>query len=195
MTPTFTPTATDTPVTPGVVSYAPVGGFNAAGGTACTNAAQGVFATIIQNDANLQAALGCPLSSVSSVISSAYQPYQNGLMIWVSALGIQPQTAIYALYNNGTYQRYNDTWREGDLVSGGETPPGGLLEPVRGFGKIWRESPGVREGLGWATSGEIGGSATIQLFERGEMIAVVQAGQTYILVTGAPGTWTARSGI
>jgi hypothetical protein len=30
------------------------------------------------------------------------------------------------------------------------------------------------------------------MFERGEMVSV--AGQTYILITGAPGTWSARSG-
>ncbi len=194
MTPTFTPTATDTPVPPGAVNYAPVGGFGAAGVVTCATAPQGIFATIIQNDANLQAALGCPLSGVASVVSSAYQPLQNGLLIWVSALGTQPQPAIYALYNNGTYQRFNDSWREGDTVSSGAIPPDGLLEPVRGFGKVWRESPGLRDALGWAMTGEVGGSATIQLFERGEMIAMTQTGQTYILITGTPGTWTARAG-
>ena len=30
-------------------------------------------------------------------------------------------------------------------------PPEGYYEPVRGFGKVWREERGVREHLGWAT--------------------------------------------
>ena len=37
-------------------------------------------------------------------------------------------------------------------------PPKGLVEPVRGFGKVWREGTGarVRERLGWATATEKG---------------------------------------
>jgi hypothetical protein len=65
---------------------------------------------------------------------------------------------------------------------------------VRGFGKVWRDNGTVRDTLGWAMSGEAGGTAQIQLFERGEMVYVAQAGQTYLLVTGAPGTWSARAG-
>lgn len=194
-TPTFTPTATDTPVTPGVVSFVPVGGFVEGGAAsgACATVPAAMFAAILQNDPDLASGIGCPLAGPNTV-GSAYQPYQNGVMIWLSSLGTQPQPAIYALYNNGTYQRFNDTWRDGDPQSGGEVPPDGLLEPVRGFGKVWRENPAVRNTLGWASSGEAGGNSQIQLFERGEMIAVTQAGQTYILISGAPGTWTARSG-
>jgi hypothetical protein len=198
MTPTFTPTTTDTPVTPGAVGYAPVGGLSSDGagpGTACANAPQGVFGAIYQSDQNLQTALGCPLASAGSAVGSAYQPFQNGVMIWVSSLGVQPQAAIYALLNNGTYQRFNDTWQEGvDPASSGAVPPQGMLEPVRGFGKVWRENPMVRDTLGWALTGESGGTAQILMFERGEMLSVSQAGQTYILITGAPGTWSARAG-
>lgn len=198
MTPTFTPTMTDTPVTPGVFGFVPVGGIGAPGsaeGGACTNAPQGVFGTIYQSDPNFPAALGCPLAAAAANVGSAYQPFQNGVMFWVSSLGVQPQSAIYALFNNGTYQRYNDTWVEGvDPNSSGAIPPEGLLEPVRGFGKVWRENGSVRDTIGWAITGESGGSAQVLLFERGEMISVSQAGQTYILITGAPGTWTARSG-
>lgn len=198
MTPTFTPTATDTPVTPGGVAFAPVGGFGASGGAAggsCANVPPGVFGAVFQGDPNVAAALGCPLAPTAAAVSSAYQPFQNGVMFWVSSLGAQPQSAIYALFNNGTYQRFNDTFTEGvDPASSGAVPPQGYLEPVRGFGKVWRDSSLVRDTLGWATTGEAGGSAQVLMFERGEMVSVSQAGQVYILVTGAPGTWTARSG-
>jgi hypothetical protein len=198
MTPTFTPTATDTPVTPGsLAAFAPVGGFGSegGGGAGCANVPSGIFGAIYQSDPNIPAALGCPLAANASSVGSAYQPFQNGLMIWVSSLGAQPQPAIYALYNNGTYQRFNDTFQEGvDPASGGASPPPGFLEPVRGFGKVWREQSSVRDTLGWATTGESGGSAQVLMFERGEMVSVAQAGQTYILITGAPGTWSARSG-
>jgi hypothetical protein len=116
-------------------------------------------------------------------------------MIWLSSLGSSPQPVIYVLFNNGTYQRFNDTFQEGvDQASSGAQPPSGMLEPVRGFGKVWRESSGVRDTLGWAISGESGGSGQVLLFERGEMVYVSQAGQVYVLITGAPGTWSARAG-
>jgi len=195
MTPSFTPTVTDTPVTPGVAAFAPVGAAVGASSEACPTQPGGTFGAIYQSSPDIAAAIGCPLSGAVHTASSAYQTFQNGVMFWVSSLGGAPQPTIYALYNNGTYQRFNDTFTEGvDPPSGGESPPEGLLEPVRGFGKVWRTNLGVRDGLGWATSGENGGAAQVQLFERGEMVFVTQAGQTYVLVTGAPGTWTARSG-
>ena len=197
MTPTFTPTTTNTPVTPGAVGFAPVGGLGSgvSGSGGCANGPQGVFGTIFQSDPNFPAALGCPLAQNASNVSSAYQPFENGLMIWVSSLGVQAQPAIYALFNNGTYQRFNDTFTDGvDAVSSGAVPPEGRLEPVRGFGKVWRENANVRDSLGWATTGESGGGAQVLMFERGEMVGISQAGQIYLLITGAPGTWTARSG-
>lgn len=202
-TPTFTPTATDTPVTPGAAAFAPVGSVPgtaqaaAEGGvgvpTGCAGMPQGAFAAAYQGDSTIQAALGCALAGGTGAVGSAYQPFQNGMMIWLASLGTQPQPVIYVLYNNGTYQRFNDTFVEGvDPASSGAAPPGGLLEPVRGFGKVWRSNPGVRDGLGWATAGESADSAQVQMFERGEMLSSSAAGQVYILVTGAPGTWTAR---
>ena len=206
-TPTFTPTATDTPVTPGPVFYAPVGGVSGAGGagivigsgsggaTGCASVPGGAIGAVYQSDPSIAAAIGCPLAGAPSAVSSAYQPFQNGLMVWVSSLGAVPQPAIYALYGNGTYQRFNDTFLDGvDPSSGGAMPPPGLVEPVRGFGKVWRDNPTARDTLGWALTGESGGTAEILLFERGEMLRVPQAGQTYILITGAPGTWSARAG-
>ncbi|MEB2289463.1 MAG: hypothetical protein OZ934_15325 [Anaerolineae bacterium] len=205
-TPTFTPTATDTPVTPGPVVYAPVGGVAGAGGagiaigsgsgssggTGCASVPGGALGALYQSDPSIAVAIGCPLAGAPNAVDSAYQPFQNGLMVWVAAPG---QSLIYALYGNGTYQRFNDTFLEGvDPSSGGAIPPPGLLEPVRGFGKVWRENPSARDTLGWALTGESGGTAEILLFERGEMLRVPQSGQTYILITGAPGTWSARAG-
>jgi len=208
-TPTFTPTTTNTPVTPGPVVYAPVGGVasgsggaglvigsgSGSGGTGCASVPGGAIGALYQSDPSIAAAIGCPLAGAPSAVGSAYQPFQNGLMVWVSSLGAVPQPAIYALYGNGTYQRFNDTFLDGvDPSSGGAVPPPGLLEPVRGFGKVWRDNPAARDTLGWALTGESGGTAEILLFERGEMLRVPQAGQTYILITGAPGTWSARAG-
>jgi len=197
MTPTFTPTTTDTPGTPGGPAvYGPVGGgvdAVLAGAGACDVLPQGAIGAIYQSDPALQAALGCPLAGAPAPVSGAYQPYQNGRMVWVASLGAGAQPAIYALLNDGTYQRLNDTFVEGvDPESVGSVPPPGLLEPMRGFGKAWRENPPVRDRIGWAAAPEIPTGAQVLPFERGEMIAVDALGQTLIFVSGAPGTWTAR---
>jgi serine/threonine-protein kinase len=175
-----------------MAGYGPVGGGSTGSG-GCGTAIQGAFAAIYQSDPAVASGLGCPLAAAASSVTTAYQPFQNGMMIWVSSLGAQPQTAIYVLFNNHTYQRFNDTYQEGvDPNSSGAAAPEGMLEPVRGFGKVWRDNTSARDNLGWATSGESAGSAQIQVFERGEILTLSNTGQTYILMTGAPGTWSTR---
>lgn len=194
LTPTFTITPTDTPVTPGAQVFVPFGVQPAANLT-CPNPPQGGFGIIYNSNTSLAAQLSCPISGFGALsVISAYQTFERGFMIYVSSVGSTGQPGIYVIYSNNTYQRFADTWRDGvDPTSTGQTPPGGgLFEPIRGFGKVWRESGGVRDGLGWATSQEVGDTGSfIQLFERGEMIYMPQTRRTYVLVTGAPGTWTA----
>jgi serine/threonine-protein kinase len=159
--------------------------------TGCTLLPPGGFGLIFTTDATLMQQLGCPLGSppVTVSLASAIQGYERGMMIWVSGT---PGT-IYALFNTTTYQQFADTYTEGvDPSSGGESPPAGLIEPVRGFGKVWRNNPNVRNGLGWATGAESGGQSTAQQFERGWMIALPQRGEILILVadaSGMSGTW------
>jgi hypothetical protein len=115
-------------------------------------------------------------------LPNAYQPYERGAMLW---LGTGENGTIYVFFNTGAYQQMVDTWREGlDPVAGGESPPNGLFEPIRGFGKIWREVASVREALGWATAPEQGGQAARWTFEGGEALFLPQSGQVYLLVGG-----------
>ncbi|NDJ86316.1 MAG: hypothetical protein GYB66_10550, partial [Chloroflexi bacterium] len=168
-----------------------VGGVSGGGPVNCATPPAGGFATIFNGDASLPTQISCPLEGAVPV-TVAYQPFERGLMIWVAQVGSSGQPGIYVFFNNNTYQRFNDTWREGvDPERAGLGAPPGLQEPIRGFGKIWRETGGIRDRLGWATAGEIGDTGgTIQVFERGEMIYVPQTGQTYVAVAGTPGTWT-----
>ncbi|MBN1286824.1 MAG: hypothetical protein JXB47_15600 [Anaerolineae bacterium] len=188
LTPTFTPPPSATP------SFTPTDTPGPGDAPACSPPAGG-FGLIYQGDSTLQRMLGCPTGpnagapSEAWTIQTAVQPYENGLMVWVSQLGWEPQKIIYVLFNDGTYQRYLDAWQDGMPESGGETPPEGRFEPVRGFGKIWREQAGVRGRLGWALQPESGGPGQIQRFARGEMVYLSQAGQTYIFVQGSPSTW------
>jgi serine/threonine-protein kinase len=148
----------------------------------------GGFATAY-NDGALAGTLGCPLPAAPVQVNSASQLFERGSMIYAQ----ETPARIYVLYNDGTFRRYDDTWVGGvDPESGGETPPAGLLEPVRGFGKVWRTNPDVRAGLGWAFTPEAGALAWIQTFERGRMIALPQRNEIIALTDdagGAGGRW------
>ncbi len=101
-------------------------------------------------------------------------------MIWSDHIGWYAQPVVYVLYPDGTYRRYDDTYDAAvDPVSGGEEPTDGLLEPALGFGKVWREGPGVREALGWATTNETPGTGRFQLFSGGDMVWISQTDKTY----------------
>mgnify|MGYP005848389165 CR=1 FL=1 len=193
LTQTFTPAPTLTPsFTP---TNTPASRATRSGGGACSPPAGG-FALIYQADAGLQAALGCPISQQQGVapsawsVQAAYQPYEHGYMVWASRFGWSERGVIYALFDDGTYRRFDDTWQEGvDPIDGSESPPDGLFEPVRGFGKVWRDNPDVRAALGWARTPESGGDGQIQLFSGGEMLYVSQMGLTYIFMQGPPARW------
>jgi len=133
------------------------------------------FGTVWSNHRNVQVGVGCPQTyppfDKEMTVQTAYQPFEHGAMLWISRTTYVQEKLIYVFFNDGTLQQFDDTWREGQPASGGQTPPSGLIEPVRGFGKVWREGTGakVRERLGWATAPEKGGDGAYQRFQRGEM--------------------------
>ena len=91
----------------------------------------------------------------------AEQHFQGGTMVWVGA-----EDRIYVLFHDPQYRRwraYQDEWDEGDpTMDPTIEPPAGLLQPVRGFGLVWRENPEVRERLGWALREEQGYETALQ---------------------------------
>ncbi|MBZ0297613.1 MAG: hypothetical protein K8L99_33965 [Anaerolineae bacterium] len=88
---------------------------------------------------------GPPMASRASLLQ-----FQQGYMVWIDV-----QDAIYVLYdsaNSPRWQVFNDTFDEGMMEfdpGWGEGPPY-TFQPRRGFGKVWRERPEVRQRLGWA---------------------------------------------
>lgn len=217
-TPSWTPIPSDTPSAVGgllavAVSYTPppqptgswprsaVGGTPASGGaittpSTCLNLPPGGFGSVYSSDPLLAGQLGCPIGSppITTAPQTAVQTFERGLMIWVQAT----PGSIYVLKSDGNFERYDDTWVDGvDPVSGNMTAPPGLTEPMRGFGKVWRNNSTVQSGLGWATAGEQGGTATLGEFERGRMLALPQRNEIIVLVfTGGAnvGTWRAVPG-
>ncbi len=94
-----------------------------------------------------------------TIVGSIYvaeQRFEGGWMFW-----LQPNTQIWVLTENDDGKQiwsvYEDTFVEGDAESDPQIlPPEGRLQPIRGFGKLWRENPEVRLAIGWALDVELG---------------------------------------
>jgi hypothetical protein len=139
------------------------------------------FGKVWTGNPTVRDGLGCP-TDVEKGIRSSEQTFQNGYMFWREDL-----RRIYVLYNNHTWQTFTDTWEQGDPeYDPSIVPPAGFYQPKLGFGKVWREQPGVRDNLGWATMQERGLWASIEPFEEGLMIWSDVKG---IFVLYNDGTW------
>jgi tetratricopeptide (TPR) repeat protein len=130
----------------------------------------------------VKALLGCPIAEAIT-LNAAIQPFEAGLTIWNAN-----ERAIYVLSSDNTWARYNDTWDESQPdIDPSLTPPEGLQQPVRGFGKVWREQLGGAEAsIGWAKGAEQGYTTMTQSFENGQMIV---GNDGAILILYADGTW------
>jgi hypothetical protein len=107
----------------------------------------------------LDQSLGCSRAE-SMTTAGAWQPFENGLMLWRADSNL-----IYTIGPDGSWFYLGDQWREGDEpYDPSIIVPDGYYQPVRGFGKIWQERPGVRADLGWALTEEAGIMAIIQEF-------------------------------
>lgn len=120
----------------------------------------------------------CPREAAVTV-PAAGQYFEHGFMVWSGDM----QT-ISVFYQDGSdyFSTFRDTWQEGMPESDPDlTPPTGLHQPVRGFGLVWRESPGittetVREHIGWALYQEFGYTLTRQCSDGGSVPTCYQIG-------------------
>ena len=91
---------------------------------------------------------------------AAEQRFEHGWMIWMRGLQLGDEalgSVIFVFYDNGWFERFDDTWTEDQPESDPFiVPPPDLQQPIRGFGKLWRENNEVRERLGWAVEAELG---------------------------------------
>ena len=106
----------------------------------------------------------CP-SGPAVVSPGAEQHFEHGVMVWVGAMD-----RIYVLYDDSLHSKweiFTDEFEEGMPESDPTiVPPSGLYQPIRGFGKVWREKSGVRDRLGWATDQEAGFETAVQFTSR-----------------------------
>ncbi len=82
-----------------------------------------------------------------------------------------------------TWEAYPDTWATGQGNNEDLTPPPGLVTPVMGFGRVWREFFYGRSdaGLGFATGPELYTTATVQRFENGVALHFPDTDEVYVL--------------
>jgi hypothetical protein len=94
---------------------------------------------------------------ITGQIFVAEQVFQRGRMFW-----LRPTNQIWTLSTNDDgepiWQIYEDNFEEGMPESEPDFAPTepGLIQPIRGFGLLWRENPELRAQLGWAISEEVG---------------------------------------
>ncbi len=122
-------------------------------------------------DPDRQQSLGWALEATMAPVDAVVQPFERGLMIWRSDTG--QIMALWTENDQRHWRVFEDTFEEGQMeFDPAITPPSGLRQPERGFGKVWRENPELRERLGWALEKEQRATARIQAFERGLMADV-----------------------
>jgi hypothetical protein len=103
---------------------------------------------------------GCPAGSPEPT-QQVEQRFEGGVMIWLAAT--QEIFVLFSDDGNPAWNVYPDTFTDGLPESDDSlVPPAGRLQPVRGFGLVWRESEAVRERLGWALEPELGYDGIIQ---------------------------------
>jgi len=101
----------------------------------------------------------CPLYE-ASITNAAEERFEHGTMIWMQQLNLGENKTggvIFVLFDDGTFKRLDDAWVEGMPESDPDIQaPQGLLQPIRGFGKLWRENADIQKKIGWAVTPETG---------------------------------------
>lgn len=106
---------------------------------------------------------------VKGKIYVAEQQFEEGWMFW-----LQPNRQIWLLSVDETgkniWSVYDDTFVEGDVEFDPQiVAPANRHQPVRGFGKLWRENLEVRQELGWALNPEVGHTTKYQYHQGGRL--------------------------
>jgi len=109
-------------------------------------------------------------------IAAVYEPFERGFMIYLSDrkqiwVFIRPtlaNTTTNLPVNFGQWLAYADTFKDGEPETDPTfAAPTRLLQPKRGFGKVWRENVPVRVGIGWALDWEVPYNASLTTYSIG----------------------------
>ncbi len=103
----------------------------------------------------------CPLEPAFTT-QATFQGFERGQMFWLGSVG-----QIIVLFTDRAaspaWLAVTDPFFEGAPEEDpGIVPPPGLRQPRRGFGMVWRDTPDLRDRLGWALGEEQAYTATVQ---------------------------------
>ncbi|HEU5316964.1 MAG TPA: YCF48-related protein [Chloroflexota bacterium] len=132
--------------------------------TACELESAGGFGKLIALDVSVRDRIGCPLNE-GHALQAVEQVFERGHMLWRG----DARQIVVSFFNDGRWATFADTYREGETLSRSRAPEG-LLVPERGFGKLWREQPGLRDRLGWAVGPERKFDGWLQDYSGGYMV-------------------------
>lgn len=155
---------TPAPFVVGPMGSSSVGGLGDGSLTDCAIPPAAQFANAFAADPALQERLGCPVGA-GSAEELAAQPFERGTLYW------RQNKQIYALAHSGQFWQVADTWQEGMPADDpAYSAPAGLIQPIRGFGLVWRNNQAIRDAVGWGTQSETLIGSFWQDFERGAML-------------------------
>ena len=131
---------------------------------------------------------GCP-TAVGAVASGKFQQFERGVMIFVTANGLN---TIYGLQNDGNrYIAYVNTWDGGGLTY--NDPPSGLFKPREDFRWAFLNTLAPigtwQDAIGWGVSDINHDARTIQNEQSGAFYIDAPTG-VYRFSGGSSGTWS-----
>ena len=108
----------------------------------------------------------------SKASAAAQQAFQFGYAVANDTTGV-----VYVLYNNGTWQQFQNTWTPGmPSYNPAIVPPPGFCQPEYGIGEVWRTQPGVSQKLGWGKYSTQMTTGTSQQYQGGMMLWTQSSG-------------------
>jgi len=145
----------------------------------------GPLASLWEASEQTKSDLGYALQETAEGVPAAYQSFEHGALIWRG-----DSLAILALFDDGSWKAFPDTWAEGEPEFDLDiSAPDGLQQPMRGFGKVWRTEEEVQERLGWALDKEQGYSAFVHPFERGFLMGSPVGARVFVEAGDGEGRW------
>ena len=147
---------------------------------ACPYKIAAEFATLLSEQQDVAEELGCP-NGVPTDPSKSLDPndptlpdFEIQVFQFGKALARLDRPTVYLDFDSGEWEQREHSW-QGDTrlpidLELPEGPADGLFEPVRGIGKIWADSPYVREALGLATGQPKQSKGVLQSFDGGLLI-------------------------
>jgi hypothetical protein len=120
---------------------------------------------LLDGNEELQQRLGTAIGPERSV-QVGEQAFQGGAMLTRA----DTSQVFVLVRSSGRWLTFPNTWRPGEVLAPTGARPPGTLEPLRGFGKVWRDQPAVKLQLGWPVYEERNAGGSIQAMENGTLV-------------------------